>query len=210
MKKTLIITIAVFIGLQLCGQDNYFKISDKPVKSPTGQLLTKAEYFELTQKAKYTFRMTLDSEGNEFFQMVRLPIGDPAPEFKMVDTNGNELSTESSKDKIVVLNFWFTTCKPCIEEIPELNQVYSRYRENEHVVFASITFNKENEVKKFLEENPLQYPIVANARNICNLFKVNGYPTNIVIGKDSKILDYHSGGFAGIGEKIAHAIEEAL
>lgn len=137
-------------------------------------------------------------------------IGKKVPDFSMTDLDGNIISLKELKGKVVVLNFWFTSCKPCIEEIPELNKVHQQYASDKEVVFASVTFNKAGEVKQFLEKHPIQYPVVADAKNICDIFEVRGFPTNIVIDRDGNYLDLTSGGFSGIGKHIGNTIEKAL
>lgn len=137
-------------------------------------------------------------------------IGENVPNFKMTDINGNIISSENTKGKVVVLNFWFTDCKPCISEIPELNEVYEKYKKNTNVIFASVTFDKKDKVNLFLKEHPIKYPVVTDARKICDLFKTIGYPTNIVIDKKGKYFDYTSGGFPQIGNQISNSIQNAL
>lgn len=51
-----------------------------------------------------------------------------APPFSVTDINGNEYSLESLKGKIIVLNFWFVECKPCVQEMPELNELVEIYK----------------------------------------------------------------------------------
>ena len=137
-------------------------------------------------------------------------IDNQVPVFKMTDINGNIISSENTKGKIVVLNFWFTACKPCIEEIPKLNEVYDQYKDNNNVVFASVTFNEPGQVNKFLKKYPFQYPVVADARDICDLFGVTGYPTNIVIDKNGNYFYNFTGGFPQIGSQISRSIQRAL
>lgn len=137
-------------------------------------------------------------------------IGENAPDFKMTDINGNIISSENTKGKIVVLNFWFTSCKPCIDEIPSLNKVYEKYKTNTDVVFASITFNKDEKVAAFLKKNPIKYQVVSNSKDICDLFKISGYPTNIIIDKKGNYYDYISGGNPNIGHQISNSINDAI
>ena len=139
-----------------------------------------------------------------------IKVGKKAPDFKMQDENGNNISLESSKGKVVVLNFWFASCKPCITEVPELNKVYEKYGSDTNVVFASVTFEKENQVKSFLEKYPFSYPMVSDAKEICELFNVSAYPTNIIIDKNGNYYEYFIGGNPQIGEHISRAIKGAL
>ena len=47
----------------------------------------------------------------------------PAPDFTLKDLTGKKWRLSQLKGKTVVLNFWFTTCPPCIQEIPDLNEL---------------------------------------------------------------------------------------
>ncbi len=133
-----------------------------------------------------------------------------APEFEFTDINGNIISTENTIGKVVVLNFWFVGCAPCLEEIPALNEIYEKYKENSDVVFASITYDDQKKVKRSLKKYNFEYPIVTNAKETCNVFQINGYPTNIVIDRKGKIYFSFTGGFSGIGKVVSKSIEGAL
>ena len=54
--------------------------------------------------------------------------------FAAVDMNGNSYSLGILKGKVVVINFWFVECKPCVIEMPELNEIVEKYK-SEEVVF---------------------------------------------------------------------------
>lgn len=128
----------------------------------------------------------------------------------MKDSKGNHISSENTKGKVVVLNFWLAACKPCIAEIPELNEVYEKYKNDTNVVFVSITFEKQEKVETFLTKHPIKYPVVSDSKEMCELFKISGYPTNIVIDKNGNYYDYISGGFTQIGHQISNSIQNAL
>lgn len=133
-----------------------------------------------------------------------------APAFELTDINGNSISSNATEGKVVVLNFWFIGCKPCLEEIPELNEVYEKYEKNPDVVFVSITFDEAKKVKKKLDKYNIKYPIVADGQEACELFEVAGYPTNMVIDKAGNVSFTFSGGFSGIGKLLSKSIQKAL
>lgn len=211
--------------------ENAIMINENTViKDVDGNKVEFPEFMEIMDSGEWTLEPVLKKNGEvDFIQLKKateedkkmmktMPkpggtpdvIGQKAPDFSITDLNGNHISLDESEGKVVVLNFWFTACKPCIQELPELNEVYQKYATNDEVVFASITFNKAKEVKKFLKQNSILYPVVSDSKDICDLFKVQGFPTNIVIDKDGNYLDYISGGFPGIGSHITKSIEEAL
>ena len=65
---------------------------------------------------------------------------------------------KENKGKAVVLGLWFTTCGPCIQEIPALNQLKTQYGDD--VVFLAMTFDPPSCVQKFLTKYPFDYRIL--------------------------------------------------
>lgn len=175
----------------------------EPVSDESGKMLYMQLRKSTEEEKKRMKEMMMHPDASDF-------VGKKAPEYEMVDLNGNEISSENTKGKVVVLNFWFAACKPCIAELPEINQVYEDFKDHDEVVFASITFEKEEDINTFLKTYSIAYPIIPNGDETIKLFQVNGFPTNIVIDKDGYYFDYLSGGFPDIGAHISHAIKEAL
>lgn len=112
-------------------------------------------------------------------------VGNKATTFKVTDLEGNFYDLEALNDKVVVLNFWFVACKPCIKEMPELNELVEKYK-NEDVVFLAMAMDKEGALKKFIEDNRFDYSIISG-RNTIAKYGINVFPTHIVIGKDGVI-----------------------
>lgn len=133
-----------------------------------------------------------------------------APDFTTKDIKGNTIKLSDLKGKIVVLNFWFTSCKPCIEELPELNKIQKKYESNTNVVFISITFDSKKKVDKFLKKYDLNFLKVTDARDLCNLFEIKGYPTNLIIDQNGYIYDSIMGGNEGIEDYLTIVIQKAL
>ena len=96
----------------------------------------------------------LSKEMDEINQQM---VGKPLPEFEGKTLSGLSVSNESLKGKTVVFNFWFVNCKPCIEEIPRLNELVKKYQNHPDIVFLSVTFDKDKKVKKFLKKQPFLY-----------------------------------------------------
>lgn len=136
--------------------------------------------------------------------------GKPFRVLKLKDRDGNVIDTGNLKGKVLVLNFWFATCPPCIEEIPCLNKLYDKYRGNDQVVFASITRENNRTTDKFLKKHPFKYPIVTNAGDVNATLGINAFPTNIVVGKDGIVANVLVGGFHGIDKEIESYIKKSL
>lgn len=109
-----------------------------------------------------------------------------AEDFTTTDLNGEKVSLSNLKGKIVVLNFWFTTCEPCIKEIPELNKLVKKYKK-QGVQFIAITFNKDTDLKKFFSKNKFDFTIVSDM-DIIKKYKVDSYPTSMIIDRNGEFI----------------------
>ncbi len=117
-----------------------------------------------------------------------------APDFDLVTISGEKISLSELKGKVVVLNFWFTTCKPCIKEIPKLNKEFSNLEDNE-LIFMSLCTDSKEKLDKFMGEISLssKFKIVADAKAVARKYKVTAYPCNMVIDKEGIIKYIHTG-----------------
>lgn len=105
----------------------------------------------------------------------------------ITDIQGNLYTSESLKGKVIILDFWFTSCAPCIEEIPELNKILEEFGTDE-VAYFGITFSEKQKVEKFLERVTYDYTIIADAKDLCDKFGIRFYPTTLIIDKKGKIV----------------------
>ncbi|MGB1308948.1 MAG: peroxiredoxin family protein [Oceanihabitans sp.] len=135
--------------------------------------------------------------------------GEPALDFIATDLSGKRYKLSELRGKVVVLNFWFTKCSPCVMEIPDLNHLTSFYKEKE-VVFLAITFNKKEIVKPFLKKHPFKYAILADANAVVDSYNVNSFPTNIIINKKGEIVYKGIGYRTNIKAVLKAAINENL
>ena len=137
-------------------------------------------------------------------------VGKPAPAFTATDLSGQTYTMEELKGRTVVLNFWFIGCKPCIMEMPHLNEVVQKYKQ-EDVIFLAFALDQEEELRQFLSKTPFLYNIVPDAGNTArDAFGVNAFPTSMVIDKEGILTDYMTGYSDDVGEKLSAMIEKAL
>ena len=133
-----------------------------------------------------------------------------APEFESNLLNGKKISSNEFKGKVRVLNFWFTGCGPCKQEIPELNELVKKYK-SKNVVFLAFALDKDKQLlNKYLKQNPFNYDIIPDSRNIVETYKVSAYPTHIIVNKDGKIVTRIIGGGKGIKSSLTNIIDNNL
>jgi len=147
------------------------------------------------------FRKTTNEEKKEFLNALKstdpnanFVSGQIAKNIEAYDINGNKISLNNLKGQVVVLNFWFPQCQPCVMEIPELNTLAKKYADK-NVVFISITFEKKETVKKFLANNEFNYTHITNNETILSDYNVTTFPTQLLIDQKGEIILRKVGNF---------------
>lgn len=135
--------------------------------------------------------------------------GSKINELNLEDLNGEKFNLEKLKGKIIVINFWFTKCKPCIAEFPELNELKKKYA-NQEVEFFAVTWDNKETIDKFLINHKLDFKIIPNGKTIIDKFKIPHYPYNIVIDKEGKIEYINDVLVVKVLKKLDNKIKELL
>ena len=130
------------------------------------------EKFKLKQKDDKNIRKKLN--------------GTAISELELKDLNGTIHTLESLKEKVIVLNFWFTQCKPCVAEFPDLNELKAKF-DSEKVVFFAVSWNDISTINTFMKKHKLDYTIIPNGNKIIDYFKIPHYPYNIIIDQKGTI-----------------------
>jgi thiol-disulfide isomerase/thioredoxin len=136
-------------------------------------------------KEEQLARMPKPAESNFF------TTGEKIKPFMVHDINGNKFKLKDLEGKVVVLNFWFIGCPPCRRELPELNELALSYANDPDVVFIAICLDEKSDIKAFIKNNPLAYHIVDQGSMYSALYRLNLYPTNVVLDKEGKVR-FHS------------------
>lgn len=124
----------------------------------------------------------IDEKNAKDALIVRAMVNKPAPDFNLSDMHGRQWSLKALKGKVAVLNFWYTSCPPCLEEMPQLNEITKMYNPDK-VVFLALTFNDAQKVQTFLETHEFSFTILPGSKSIDRQYKVSGWPTSLVINK---------------------------
>lgn len=118
--------------------------------------------------------------------------GTELPKFDVPDIDAKWVNTEELKGKVIVLNFWFIGCVGCMDEIPKLSAMADKFKGNDDVVFLAIANNTPQELRAFLRGNKFNYRHIGQGLSLVKQFGFNGYPKNIVIGRDGRIAYWRS------------------
>ena len=124
-------------------------------------------------------------------------IGCDMPDFIVQTIDDEVINAKELRNKVVVINFWFKSCTPCIAELPELNKLVDKY-ESENVVFLGFTRDSKSVVEKdFLPKYEFKYKLIPIDNEIIEKFAMYfGWPTNMVFAKNGKLKTIFAGGRA--------------
>jgi len=183
-------------------------------KDESGKIITSDEFMEYLMKGGYKAVSTLKDGQPEVHQLVKLKpgeknpmsprsfdaskskiaVGTRAPAFDAETLDDKNVSLDDLKGKVVVMNFWFIACKPCVMEMPELNKTVAKYKGNPDVVFVSVAMDGKKEISAFIKTHQFDYQIVPAARKMLSSYDVNVFPTHLIIGRDG-MISYRASGF---------------
>jgi len=89
---------------------------------------------------------------------------------------------------VVLVNFWATWCPPCRKEMPDLQALYDKYKDQGFVVL-SISDEEAAKVAPFIAEKKINYPVMLDpGRKVNDAFAVEGIPKSFVYDREGKLV----------------------
>ncbi|MBQ8004394.1 MAG: TlpA family protein disulfide reductase [Oscillospiraceae bacterium] len=116
-----------------------------------------------------------------------------APDFEVVDGNGNKVSLSSFFGKPVVLNFWASWCPPCKAEMPDFEEAYKEFGSSVNFVMINSTGGREtlDTAKAFLKDTGYTFPVYFDTQySAAMAYGVNSLPMTFFIDKDGNLVTY--------------------
>jgi thiol-disulfide isomerase/thioredoxin len=130
-----------------------------------------------------------------------------APSFSFTDVNGNKITSDSLKGKVVFINFWATWCPPCRAEMPSLDKLYKDLQKDNHFVFLFVNEDEDRQKAiKYIADNNFSIPLYSRLNASEEIFS-GTLPTTIVLDKEGKIVLKHEG-MADNNEKFIKQLKE--
>lgn len=135
----------------------------------------------------------------------------PAPAVSFTTLTGENLPLERLRGKVVLVNFWATSCPGCIKEMPDLIKTYQQYHtKGLEVVAVAMSYDPPLYVANYTRDHALPFVIALDTEgNIAHSFSDTRLtPTMFVIGKQGEILQQTVGepDFAKLGLLIEKAL----
>lgn len=124
------------------------------------------------------------SIAHQYFKME----GKKLPDYNFVDLKGKAHNKADTKGKLLVIKCWFITCKVCVEEFPELNELVDKYKDDK-IEFVSLAFDKKDELVEFLKTKEFKYPTIPEQKDyMAKKLKVKQYPTHLIVDANGVII----------------------
>ena len=148
-------------------------------------------YTELASLVRYE-HMQATSDNPQFAAaMAKLEADDAKrqnADFTLTDLQGKTWHLQDLKGKIVLVNFWATWCPPCRKEMPDLDALYNKFKDQGFVVLA-VSDEEAAKVAPFIAERKISYPVLLDpGRKVNDAFIVEGIPKSFVYDRSGKLV----------------------
>ncbi len=112
----------------------------------------------------------------------------PAPELALQDLSGRPVRLEALRGKVVLVNLWATWCPPCRREMPALQQVYQRYRQEGFAVVAINIGESVEQVQSFVRQQGLEFAVWSDPHEASlRAFKTISLPSSFAIDRQGNV-----------------------
>ena len=128
------------------------------------------------------------------------------PDFSAEDIEGNKIDNSIFKEnKVTLVNVWATWCGPCVNELPEIQKVYSELKDKGIGVVGIVADGSDakDTAKELIELDSLTYKMIIPDSNLEKklISTLRGFPTSYVVDSEGKILGMKLGGMNTEGFK---------
>jgi peroxiredoxin len=121
--------------------------------------------------------------------------GDQAPNFVLENLQGEQVQLKDYRGQGVLLNFWATWCGPCEDEMPALESVYQKYKDQGFEILAVNIEESKYSVSTFIDRYNLSFPALLDKKGeVTEVYGVYNYPTTFLINKEGKVAKKIVGG----------------
>ncbi len=133
---------------------------------------------------------------------------EPAPRFQARTLDGQKLTSDDLKGKVVLIQFWATWCKYCRQDQPIVDSLQREFAGQGLVVLAVNAAEPRKRVQQFLQESPRECKVVlAEDTNLLAVFNAKTYPMYVLIDKNGNIADLQEG--SGGEDALRELLEKA-
>jgi thiol-disulfide isomerase/thioredoxin len=141
----------------------------------------------------------------------KFAVGEKVKNFKLPSLAGDKtISPSGYRNRVVLLNFWALWCKPCLEELPEFDRLYRRYRSHGFTLVAVTTDEEPEPVQEFVDKHKLAAKVALKGEEAAAVYNRPQFPFSFVIdGNGTIVASFEYVSDACLGE-LEQVIRESL
>ena len=162
-----------------------------PIRLQSNDSLYYYKLFKIAPTSDTSIKATIIQTAFDEYEHFKME-GKPFPKFDFTDLNGNKISNETMKGKLIVIKCWYIHCPACIKEFPLVNDLVKQYKNRNDIMFVSLAEDTNEQLKAFLVKKPLSYSVIPDMKIYMNeTLHLNSFPTHFLLNKEgfiSKVL----------------------
>ncbi len=130
--------------------------------------------------------------------------------WSLTDLDNQQQSLSKAKNKVIFINQWATWCPPCVGEMPEIQALWEKFKDNPQIEFFLISSEDIATIKNFMAKRQYTFPVYKANTSAPNKLFSNAIPVSFVISKSGKIIVKETGAVNWGGEKIETIIKKLI
>ena len=134
-----------------------------------------------------------------------------ARNFTLPVLGGENTSLSSFRGKVVILNFWATWCPPCREEMPSMESLYRRFKDEGLEIIAVDMMEDTETVSRFISNNGYTFPVMLDRLNRTGaVYGVSSIPASFILDREGRIIARVIGGISWNSPRMIAAFDALL
>ena len=134
-----------------------------------------------------------------------------AKDFTLGNLEGSPVSLKDFQGKVVFLNFWATWCPPCRAEMPAMEKLWQKFKEEDFVILAVDVREGKEKASSFVKENGYTFPVLLDSRGgVANTYGITAIPTTYLLDPERRIVGKALGARDWASQDAFKLIEQLL